>query len=144
MALFKQDAKVEALKRAPLFEGLSKGELEDLARVAEDLEVDSGQVLAREGDVGREFFVLMEGDVQVTRGEKDLGRRGAGDFIGEIALLEDVPRTATVTAVSPVRLFVLTAPAFREVVKKHPGVESKVLRALARRLHAIATAEEML
>jgi CRP-like cAMP-binding protein len=141
VGLFKQDAKVEALRRAPLFEGLSKAELAELARVAEDMEVGRGQALTREGDSGREFFVLMDGEVEVTRGDKKLGRKGSGDFIGEIALLEDMPRTATVTALTPLRLFVLTGPAFRQVVEKHPEVESKVLRALARRLHALGAEE---
>lgn len=144
MALFKQDAKVEALKRAPLFEGLSKGELQELARLAEDMEVQAGQVLTREGAAGHEFFVLMEGEVQVDRAGEDLGRRGAGDFIGEIALLAEVPRAATVTAATPVRLFVLTEPAFREVVRKYPAVESKVLRALALRMNDVASRGEVL
>ena len=91
-------------------------------------------MLTKQGDTGREFFVLMDGEVEVERDGQSLGRRGAGDFIGEISLLEDIPRTATVTAVTPVRLFVLTAQSFRSVVEAQPGVENKVLRTLARRL----------
>ncbi len=143
MGLFSQDTKVQALSRAALFEGLSKKELQELARVADDMEVEAGRVIAREGDVGREFFVLMEGEVRVDRGGKELGLRGPGDFIGEISILEDMPRTATVTAVTPLRFFVLSARAFRGVVEEHPEVESKVLRALARRLHALAGEQEL-
>ncbi len=134
MRLFREDTKIEALRRAPLFEGLSRNELERLARLAEDLEVDAGKVLTREGESGREFFVILEGEVDVSRGGQTIATRGAGDFIGEIAILEDIPRTATVTAKTPLRFFVLTAQAFRTVVEEHPEVERKVLRTLARRL----------
>ena len=134
MRLFAADAKIDALRKAPLFEGLSRKELEELAKLADDLEVPEGKVLTRQGDTGREFFVLMDGEVEIERDGQSLGRRGAGDFIGEISLLEDIPRTATVTAATPVRLFVLTAQSFRSVVEAHPEVENKVLRTLARRL----------
>jgi CRP-like cAMP-binding protein len=72
--------------------------------------------------------------VEIERGGRSLGTRGAGDFIGEIAILEDVPRTATVTAKTPLRFFVLTSQSFRGVVDQFPEVERKVLRTLARRL----------
>ena len=134
MRLFTQDTKVEALKRAPLFEGLLKKELVELARRAEDLEAPAGTVLCKEGEVGREFFVLMDGTVVVTAREKRIATLGAGDFIGEIALLEQVPRMATVTAKTPVRFFVLAREDFRHLVKQHPSVESKILRTLALRL----------
>lgn len=134
MKLFTQDTKVQALKRAPLFEGLSRKELTDLARVSEDLEMEPGKVLCKEGEIGREFFVIVDGDVTVTRNGRRVASRGGGDFVGEIALLEDIPRTATVTAETPVRLFVLTRQDFRHLLDRHPGVERKVLRALARRL----------
>jgi CRP/FNR family transcriptional regulator, cyclic AMP receptor protein len=132
--LFREDTKIEALRQAPLFEGLSKKELGELAKLADDLEVEPGKILTREGETGREFFVLMDGEVEIERGGQSLGTRGAGDFIGEIAILEDVPRTATVTAKTPLRFFVLTAQSFRSVVDQFPEVERKVLRALARRL----------
>jgi CRP-like cAMP-binding protein len=132
--LFNEDTKVQALKRAPLFEGLSRKELEELARVTEDLEVPAGDVLCKEGDTGREFFVIVDGETQVTTNGKDLGARGAGDFIGEIALLEDTSRTATVTAKTPLRVFVLTREDFRHLVRKNPSVERKVMQALARRV----------
>jgi CRP/FNR family cyclic AMP-dependent transcriptional regulator len=136
--LFGSDVKVDALKRAPLFEGLSRKELEELARLADDLEVPAGKVLTRQGDTGREFFVLMDGQVEVVRDGEVLGTSGAGDFIGEISILEDMPRTATVTATTPVRLFVLTAQNFRSFVEQQPDVENKVLRTLARRLAAMS------
>jgi CRP-like cAMP-binding protein len=132
--LFNQNTKVEALKRAPLFEGLSRKELVELARVSEDLEVPAGTVLCREGEVGQEFFVILDGEVEVKRNGRRLAQRGGGEFVGEIALLEGIPRMATVTAKTPLRIFVLTRNAFIALVDANPGVERKVLRTLARRV----------
>jgi CRP-like cAMP-binding protein len=132
--LFTQDTKVEALRRAPLFEGLSRKELVQLARVSEDLEVPPGKVLCKEGEVGQEFFVIVDGKVEVTRQGKRVATRGRGEFVGEIALLEETPRMASVTAKTPLRLFVLTRKDFRHLVGENPSVERKVLRALARRV----------
>jgi CRP-like cAMP-binding protein len=134
MRLFNQNTKVEALKRAPLFEGLSKKELTELARVSEDMELPAGEVLTREGDTGQEFFVILDGTTEVSAKGKSLGDRGGGDFVGEIALLEDVKRTATVTAKTPLRVFVLTRQDFRRLIDQNPEVERKVLQALARRV----------
>ena len=134
MRLFNQDTKVQALKRAPLFEGLSRKELVLLARVTEDLEVPAGKVLCREGETGQEFFVIVEGKTDVTSKGKRVATRGNGDFVGEIALLEDTKRTATVTAKTPLRLFVLTRQDFRQLVNENRSVERKVMQALARRL----------
>jgi CRP/FNR family cyclic AMP-dependent transcriptional regulator len=132
--LFNQDTKVEALKRAPLFAELSKKELAQLARVTEDLEVPAGQVLCKEGDTGREFFVIVEGETDISSGGRRVAARGGGDFVGEIALLENTQRTATVTAKTPLRVFVLTREDFRQLVRENPNVERKVMQALARRV----------
>jgi CRP-like cAMP-binding protein len=132
--LFNQDTKVEALKRAPLFEGLSKRELAQLARVSEDLEVPAGKVLCKEGDIGHEFFVIIDGEVEITRNRQPVATRGSEDFVGEIALLEQTRRTATVTAKTPLRLFVLTSSSFKTLLDDNPSVERKVLRTLARRV----------
>lgn len=134
MKLFSQDTKVQALKRAPLFDGLSKKELAQLARVSEDVEVEPGKVLVKEGEVGQEFFVIVDGKVKVTRKGRRVATRGPGEFVGEIALLEDTPRTATIIAETPVRFFVLTRKDFRHLLNENPGVERKVLHALARRI----------
>jgi CRP-like cAMP-binding protein len=136
--LFAQDAKVEALKRAPLFEGLSKKELTLVARMTDDLEVPAGQILCREGDSGHEFFVILEGEVEVTRHGKHVHSGGGGDFFGEISVVEHMRRTATVTAKTPLRVFVLTGQGFRSVLHGNPVVEHKVMVALARRLAEFA------
>ena len=125
---------MQALKRVPLFEDLSKKELTELARVSEDLEVEAGRELTREGETGQEFFVIVEGEIDVTIKGKRRASRGEGEFVGEIALLENIPRTATVTAKTPLRLFVLTRQDFRRLVDQNPSVEQKVMRALARRV----------
>jgi CRP-like cAMP-binding protein len=105
-----------------------------VARVCEDLEVKPGKVLCKEGQLGHEFFVIVDGKVQVTRKGRRIATQSGGDFLGEIALVTELPRTATVTAETPVRFFVLTHRGFRAVLDKNPSVERKVLQALARRL----------
>jgi len=132
--LFSHDTKVESLKRAPLFEDLSKDELEQLAKISEDMEVVAGRVLCREGEPAQEFFVIIDGEAEATKDGKSLRTMKDGDFFGEIALIEDIPRTATVTATTGLRFFVLTRQAFWSTIDRMPDVERKVLRALARRV----------
>lgn len=134
MRLFQRDAKVAALKRSPLFAGLSNRELEELAQISEDMEVDAGTVLARQGEAGREFFVVLEGEVDVTRDGRTLTPQGGVDFFGELALVADMPRTATLTARTPLRFFVLTSQGFRSMLAHNPEVELKVLRSMVKRL----------
>jgi CRP-like cAMP-binding protein len=134
MRLFSQDTKVQALKGVPLFEGLSRKELVQLERVCEDVQVEPGKVLCKEGQTGDEFFVIVDGRVQVARQGRRVSTLSSGDFLGEIALVTEMPRTATVTAETPVRLFVLTRREFHAVLDQNPKVERKVLRVLARRL----------
>lgn len=136
--LFSHDTKVDALARAPLFGALSRQELGQLAKATEDLEVDEGKVLTREGDLGREFFVIVEGEVSVTKDGQEIRRLGPGDFFGEIALVwEPARRTATVTAAAPLRFFVLTRQSFRSLLEHQPEIEAKVMAALEERLGAI-------
>ena len=135
--LFPHDTKVDALAKAPLFAALSRQELGALAKVTEDLEVDEGKTLTREGDLGREFFVIVDGDVSVTQDGNEIRRLGPGDFFGEIALIYDnARRTATVTAASPLRFFVLTRQSFRSLLEHQPEIEEKVMAALEERLAA--------
>ena len=126
--------KVEALKRTSLFADLTRKQLTELAKVTEDVDVAAGKVLCEQGRRGEEFFLIMEGEVEVTRAGEKLATFGSGDFFGEIALVEDVPRTATVTARTPLRFFVLTRRNFLRLLDEQPGLEREVMRALARRL----------
>lgn len=142
MQLFSHDAKADALSRAPLFRNLSRSDLVELAKVTEDLEVEEGKVLAREGDIGREFFVIVDGEVDVIKDGKPVRRLSSGDFFGEIALVWESPRrTATVVAATPVRLFVLTRQAFRGLIDRHPDIEGKVLEEIEARVGASEAAE---
>jgi CRP/FNR family transcriptional regulator, cyclic AMP receptor protein len=133
-----KDAKTDLLKNVPLFAGCSKSELQRIASLADELDLGEGATLIREGERGREFIVIAQGTVRVTRNGKQLRELGAGDFIGEIALVADVPRTATVTATSPVRLLVVTDRAFRGLLEQMPSLAKKVLQSLGERLHADA------
>jgi CRP/FNR family cyclic AMP-dependent transcriptional regulator len=134
--LFSQDTKADALGRCSFFKDLSRGELRELAKVTEDMEVDEGRALTREGASGSEFFVIIDGEAAVTKEGADVRTLGPGDFFGEISLLEDRPRTATVTAKSPLRFFVLTRQNFRALLNKQPQLDEKVTSALEDRLRA--------
>lgn len=142
MKLFSEDTKVEALKRSPLFHDLSRKELEALAKVTEDMEIAAGTVLTRQGDTGREFFVVLDGEVEITRDDRPVEQRGGGDFFGELALVADVPRTATLTAKTPLRAFVLTGQSFRHLLETSPDIELKVLRSMVKRLVALLQPSE--
>ena len=98
------------------------------------MEVPEGRVLCKEGEIGHEFFILVEGDVDVSRKGKRVATLSSGDFLGEISLLEPFRWTATATAKTPLRFFVLTPKDFRQILDENPSVERKVLRALARRV----------
>ncbi len=134
----RKDTKVELLHAVPLFASCSKAELQRLATLADELDLGEGATLIREGERGREFLVIVDGTVSVTKRGKKLRDLGAGAFIGEIALISDVPRTATVTATSPVRLLVVTDRAFRGLIEEVPSIATKVLQSLGERLHADA------
>jgi CRP-like cAMP-binding protein len=139
VSLFAKDSKVAALEKALLFEALSKKDLTRLATITEDMEVPAETVLCREGALGQEFFVIMDGEAEVTRDGETVAMSGRGDFFGEIALVDDVPRTATVTAKTPLRFFVLTRHAFHQLMRESPDVERQVLQALARRVVALSS-----
>ena len=130
----RRDAKIELLKRAPLFAGCSKSELRALASTADEHDLREGTVITREGRPGREFFVLVSGTADVTKEGKAIAQLGAGDWFGEIALLTDTPRTATVTATSPVDVLVVTDRSFRSVVETMPSIALKVLSTIGERL----------
>jgi CRP/FNR family transcriptional regulator, cyclic AMP receptor protein len=130
----RRDGKVELLKRVPLFAGCSKSELRELAKTADELDIREGTVLTREGRTGKEFFVLVDGTAQVTKSGKKVADLKAGDWFGEIALITDSPRTATVTATSPVDVLVITDRRFRSVVETMPSIALKVLSRVGERL----------
>ena len=133
MAL-RRDAKIELLKRIPLFSGCSKSELRALASSADELDLRDGTVLTREGRPGREFFVLISGTAQVTKDGKEIAQLGAGQWFGEIALLTNAARTATVTATSALDVLVITDRRFRTLVETMPSIALKILSTVGDRL----------
>ena len=121
------------LKGVPLFSSLSEQDLVAVAEQAGEREVAAGTVVAREGDLGEEFFVIESGTAEVTRDGAPLTTLGPGDFFGESALLREERRIATVTAASPMVLIVMTGAAFRELDATTPAVREAVSQALADR-----------
>jgi CRP/FNR family transcriptional regulator, cyclic AMP receptor protein len=121
------------LKSVPFFSGMSKGELAAIAQQTDEVDVPAGKVLAREGDFGDEFFMIDAGTAEVTRGGDAIAELGAGDFFGEMALLEEDRRTATVTAKTPMSLIVMTRSNFRSLDRAQPAVHATVAKAIAER-----------
>jgi CRP/FNR family cyclic AMP-dependent transcriptional regulator len=132
--VLRRNEKVEMIKRAPLFAACSKRELEQVAQIADEIDLREGKVMTRQGSRGREFFVLLEGEASVTKDGSTINQLGPGDFFGEIALVSDSPRTATVTATTPVRTLVVTAASFKHLLAEQPEIQRKVLVQLAERL----------
>jgi len=130
----RRNAKVELLRTVPLFARCSKSELLAIAAEADELDVPAGRALAVEGQSGREFVVIVSGDAEVRKQGRLVATLHDGDFLGEIALLTGLPRTATVTSTTPCHVLILTDRAFRRVTAAMPSVNEKIMRALAERL----------
>jgi CRP-like cAMP-binding protein len=132
--VLRKNAKIELLRHIPLFAECSRRELEAVAAVADELSLPAGRELTREGARGAEFIVIAEGAADVRRRGRKVNTLGDGDFLGEIALVTGARRTATVRTTAPSRLLVLTAVAFRRVLRETPSLQLKVLDAVARRV----------
>jgi CRP/FNR family transcriptional regulator, cyclic AMP receptor protein len=132
-----KDAKVELLRGVPLFSACSKRELSRIASLADEIEVPKGRVLTREGDPGRECFVVIDGRATVTVGDRGrVVRLSPGACFGEMSLLDQRPRSATVEAQTDMRLLVLDSRSFSSLIQEVPSVARKVLVAMAGRLRA--------
>jgi CRP-like cAMP-binding protein len=129
-----KDGKIELIRKVPLFSRLSKTGLREVASIADEMDFPEGKDLTREGERGREFFVILEGLVHVNKHGKRVRQLGKGDFLGEIALVTKQPRTATVTTASPVRALVITDRDFARLLRDSPQIGQGVLEALAERL----------
>jgi CRP-like cAMP-binding protein len=132
--MLRKNAKIELLKRVPLFERCSKRELAQIAALSDELSLPDARSLTCEGAGGNEFMVLVEGEADVIRKGRVVNELGPGDFVGEIALVSGKPRTATVKTRGPARLLVLTASAFRTLMHDVPSIQDKVLAAVTARL----------
>ena len=129
-----KDNKIELLSRVSLLSRCSKKELERIAMLADLIDFKEGDTLMTEGSRGAEFFVIVDGAAEVIKGGNRLAELGAGDWVGEIALLCDVPRTATVVASTPLETLVLTRQGFSALIHDVPSIGTKVLAATGERL----------
>jgi CRP/FNR family transcriptional regulator, cyclic AMP receptor protein len=136
MHLTKKD-RVELFGSVWLFERCSRRELDVLQRAATELDVEAGRSLATQGELGREFIVIVSGKAEVTRDGTHVADLGAGSFFGEMSLLDHEPRAATVTTTEPTHVLVMSANGFDTVVTTMPSVDRKMLTVLAQRLRDI-------
>jgi CRP-like cAMP-binding protein len=132
--MLRKNAKIELLKRVPLFERCSQRELGQIAMLADELDLPSARDLTREGASGFEFIILVDGEADVVRGVRVVNELGPGDFVGEIALVSGKPRTATVRTRGPARVLVITASGFRTLMHDVPSIKDKVLAAVTARI----------
>jgi len=124
----------DQLGRVPLFEGLSKHQLSSIAGLTTRLHEDEGTVVAREGAPGNEFIVVIEGELEVRKGDEAIATICAGDYVGEISLLDNRPRTATVVAKTPVIVEVISRPEFAALLADAPEVAQEIMARMAQRL----------
>jgi len=130
----RRDAYIEHLTQVPLFSACSKDELRKVAKHTADIPVAAGHVLCQEGTRGLEFFVIVSGRAKVSRKGRKVGELGPGDFFGELALLIDADRNATVTALTPMEAIVLSRRDFEAALADAPRMTRKIMAGMARRL----------
>jgi CRP/FNR family cyclic AMP-dependent transcriptional regulator len=123
------------LQQVPTFGACSEPELEDLLGRAELRAVEAGTEIVHEGDVGEEFFLVAQGEVEVLRRGREVARLGPGGFFGELALFDDAPRNASVTAETSVAFAVFNRESFRLALDEIPALRDSLIRGMARRLH---------
>jgi CRP-like cAMP-binding protein len=129
----RRDVKIEHVREVRLFDGCSDEELERIARMADEIAVPAGYVVVYEGDWGHEVFVVAEGEAEVTAGGRMLALLDAGAVIGELAVLNPAPRTATVVAASPMRFFVFDDEAFQSILREFPAIARRTMTDIAAR-----------
>jgi CRP-like cAMP-binding protein len=122
------------LQKVPLFQGLSKKQLREVSSVATRLNEPAGAVLTKEGQAGYEFIVVLEGEIEVRKGDRVVASRGPGSYVGEIALLDNRPRTATVVAKTPVVIEVIGRREFRTLLADAPELSEEIMSTMAQRL----------
>ena len=129
----------QLLGAVPLFSACSDKELDRLSRHAEIVDFSAGETLMTEGQAGQEFFVIVDGEVGVTSGRKTLAKLGPGAYVGEMALLDPGPRTATVTALRDTSAVLLASREFYAAVEESPVLARKLLAGMAHRLRESST-----
>jgi CRP/FNR family transcriptional regulator, cyclic AMP receptor protein len=128
------DRYLRHLGAMPLFRECSKKELRQIARLADEIDVEEGRVLITEGETGHEAFVIVEGTASVSRDGKEVARLGPSDPFGEMALIDKKPRNATVVAASPMKVLVIGKREFAGLMQEAPDFRDGVMASLAARL----------
>jgi CRP-like cAMP-binding protein len=136
MLIAMSDSKIEALSRVPLFSQLSKHELEFVASRADEVKVKAGQELTRQGTPGDSFYILLDGEADVKVDGQTRPTMKIGNFFGEISMLDRGLASATVTAKTDARLFVMSHAQFRDAIKASDELLVKVMAAMGERLRA--------
>jgi CRP-like cAMP-binding protein len=132
-----KDPRVDRLRTVPLFEGCDDKQLAFIATRVDEVDIPAGKTLTEKGRSGGEFFVILSGSAEVRRGSGVAASLGPGDYFGEIALLDNGPRTATVVASSPMRCLVLSPRQFQDVLYQDPAIAVQLLHTVVRRLRAV-------
>jgi CRP-like cAMP-binding protein len=133
----KKDAKIERLSQVPMFSACSRKDLGAIAKYADELSVDAGAELIKEGEAGREFYIIVEGKASLSRGGREVAVLGPGSYFGELALLDGQKRDATVTTTTPTELLVVGIREFATLLEDVPQITRKLLAGMARRLHEL-------
>jgi CRP/FNR family cyclic AMP-dependent transcriptional regulator len=122
------------LSKVPLFSNCSAAEVAALAAVAQEHAYTAGQIIVTQGTPGQAFYMVLAGRVEIVRDTNSLGTFGVGDFFGEMALLDQAPRSATIRAVEDTTCLMLSNWDFRALLEQHPSIAIKLLEVLSRRL----------
>lgn len=136
-----KDQYIARLKSVPLFDSLSKKELELVLRQADHLRFPPRQTVVREGTTGEEVWMVIEGELSVHRGGQEVARLAPGDYFGELAVIDARPRDASIVAETPVELLVIGRRRFWSLIEGSPTLLRKLLVDLARRLHELDAAD---
>jgi CRP/FNR family cyclic AMP-dependent transcriptional regulator len=131
-----QDRRTELLGGCPLFGGVGPQDLAAIGERALEVDFPTDHVIARQGEIGTGLFVVIEGAVRVVRDGQELARLGAGDFFGEMSVIDGLPRVAQVVTVEPTRCLALASWEFERLVIDHPTIGLAILRGLSARLRA--------
>ena len=137
-----RDEKLDHLRKVPMFARMNQRQLERLGQLADEIEVGLDEVLAEQGRIGHEFFIVLDGHLMVLDGRKPVAQLHPGDFFGEIALLDGRPRTATVRAEGITRLLVVGHREFHALMDEFPELRKTVLEEVAARLRRFGGDEE--
>ncbi|HVB60906.1 MAG TPA: cyclic nucleotide-binding domain-containing protein [Ktedonobacteraceae bacterium] len=130
----------DVLAKVELFSGLNKKELQALARICQERKYEAGTTLVSQGDTGVGLYIITSGKVRITqvldpdKAEEVLAEEGAGSVLGEMALLDDLPRSASMVAIEDVTALLLPVWEFRTALQQHPDIAVKLLSVLSRRL----------